>query len=261
LTETAWLADVVLPASAWPEKTGTVSNTDRTVQMGRQAVQPPGDAKADLWIIQQIAARMGLPWDYAGAHDGVAQVYEEMRQAMAPAIGGIDWARLNAGSVTYPCVSADDPGQPIVFHDQFPTADGRATLVPAGLILANEQPDAEYPMVLITGRQLEHWHTGSMTRRAQVLDALEPAATASLCGADLLHLGLAAGDAVTVRSRRGQVQLQVRQDDGTPLGAVFIPFAYVEAAANVLTNAALDPFGKIPEFKYCAVRGESAVAA
>jgi formate dehydrogenase major subunit len=254
LTETAWLADVVLPASAWPEKTGTVSNTDRTVQMGRQAVLPPGDAKPDLWIIQQIAQRMGLNWRYAGEHEGVAEVYEEMRQAMAPAIGGIDWARLNAGSVTYPCVSADDPGQPIVFHDHFPTADGRVRLVPASLIPANEQPDAEYPMVLITGRQLEHWHTGSMTRRATVLDALEPAATASMHAVDMARLGLQPGQRIRVASRRGHVELAVRQDNGTPLGAVFIPFAYVEAAANELTNAALDPFGKIPEFKYCAVQ-------
>ena len=261
LTETAWLADVVLPASAWPEKTGTVSNTDRTVQMGRQAVLPPGDAKPDLWIIQQIAERMGLNWHYAGEHEGVAEVYEEMRQAMAPAIGGIDWARLNAGSVTYPCVSADDPGQPIVFHDHFPTADGRVRLMTASLIPANEQPDAEYPMVLITGRQLEHWHTGSMTRRATVLDALEPAATASLHGDDLRRLGLVPGDVATIASRRGQVRLQVRQDDGTPLGTVFIPFAYQEAAANLLTNSALDPFGKIPEFKYCAVRIEVAAIA
>ena len=257
LTETAWLADVVLPASAWPEKTGTVSNTDRTVQMGRQAVLPPGDAKPDLWIIQQLAQRMGLGWAYAGEHDGVAAVYEEMRQAMAPAIGGIDWARLNAGSVTYPCVSAEDPGQPIVFHDQFPTQDGRVRLVPAGLIPANEQPDAEYPLVLITGRQLEHWHTGSMTRRATVLDALEPGATASMHGSEMQRLGLQAGQWVRMASRRGEVVLPLRQDDGTPLGTVFIPFAYQEAAANLLTNAALDPFGKIPEFKFCAVRVEA----
>jgi formate dehydrogenase major subunit len=261
LTETAWLADVVLPASAWPEKTGTVSNTDRTVQMGRQAVLPPGDAKPDLWIIQQIAQRMGLNWHYAGEQEGVAQVYEEMRQAMAPAIGGIDWARLNAGSVTYPCVSADDPGQPIVFHDHFPTADGRVRLMTASLIPANERPDAEYPMVLITGRQLEHWHTGSMTRRATVLDALEPAATASMCGADMARMGLIPGQSIRVTSRRGVVEMQLRQDDGTPSGTVFIPFAYVEAAANELTNAALDPFGKIPEFKFCAVRVEVVATA
>ena len=254
MTETAWLADVVLPASAWPEKTGTVSNTDRTVQMGRQALQPPGDARPDLWIVQQIAQRMGLDWHYAGEHDGVAAVYEEMRQAMHAAIGGIDWARLNAGSVTYPCLSADDPGQPIVFHDHFPTPDGRVKLVPAGLISANERPDVDYPLVLITGRQLEHWHTGAMTRRATVLDAIEPAPTVSMCGADLQRLGLSPGQPVRVTSRRGEVELTVRRDDGTPQGVVYIPFAYREAAANLLTNAALDPFGKIPEFKYCAVK-------
>jgi formate dehydrogenase major subunit len=228
--------------------------------MGRQAVLPPGDAKPDLWIIQQIAHRMGLNWAYAGEHEGVAAVYEEMRQAMAPAIGGIDWARLNAGSVTYPCVSADDPGQPIVFHDHFPTQDGRVRLVPAELIPANEQPDAEYPLVLITGRQLEHWHTGSMTRRATVLDALEPAATASMCSADMARMQLQPGQSIRVVSRRGSVELQLRQDDGTPAGTVFIPFAYQEAAANLLTNAALDPFGKIPEFKFCAIRIEAAQA-
>ena len=261
LTETAWLADVVLPASAWPEKTGTVSNTDRTVQMGRQALQPPGDAKPDLWIIQQIAQRMGLDWHYDGEHAGVAAVYEEMRQAMAGAIAGISWQRLEQhSSVTYPCLSEDDPGQPIVFHDHFPTPDGRVNLVPAGLIPANEQPDAEYPLVLITGRQLEHWHTGAMTRRATVLDAIEPAPTVSMCGADLQRLGLTPGEQVQVASRRGEVTLAVRRDDGTPAGVVYIPFAYREAAANLLTNAALDPFGKIPEFKYCAVRVEKAAA-
>ena len=158
-------------------------------------------------------------------------------------------------------MSADDPGQPIVFHDHFPTADGRVRLMTASLIPAAEQTDAKYPMVLITGRQLEHWHTGSMTRRATVLDALEPGATASMCGADLARLGLQAGQRVRVASRRGEVELQVRQDDGTPQGVVFIPFAYVEAAANVLTHAALDPFGKIPEFKYCAVRIEVPIPA
>jgi formate dehydrogenase major subunit len=131
----------------------------------------------------------------------------------------------------------------------------------ASLIPANEQPDAEYPMVLITGRQLEHWHTGSMTRRATVLDALEPAATASMCSADLARLGLQAGQRVRIASRRGELKLQLRCDDGTPEGTVFIPFAYVEAAANELTNAALDPFGKIPEFKFCAVRVEAAATA
>ena len=254
MTETAWLADVVLPATAWPEKTGTVSNTDRMVQMGKQAIEPPGDAKPDLWIIQQLANRLGCGWHYQGEHDGVAAVYEEMRQAMHAAISGITWERLEReSSVTYPCLSAEDPGSPTVFIDRFPTNDGRVHLVPADIIPANERPDAEYPFVLITGRQLEHWHTGSMTRRAVVLDAIEPMATASMCGADLAELGLTAGDVITVQSRRGHVAIHVRRDDGTPQGAVFMPFAYYEAAANLLTNAALDPFGKIPEFKYCAV--------
>jgi formate dehydrogenase major subunit len=254
MTETAWLADVVLPATAWPEKTGTVSNTDRMVQMGMQAIDPPGAAKPDLWIIQQLANRLGCGWNYKGEHSGVAAVYDEMRQAMHAAIGGITWERLEReSSVTYPCLSAEDPGSPTVFIDKFPTADGRVRLVPADIIPANERPDAEYPFVLITGRQLEHWHTGSMTRRATVLDAIEPMATASMCGADLLEMGLAAGDVITVQSRRGEVAIHVRRDDGTPQGAVFMPFAYYEAAANLMTNAALDPFGKIPEFKYCAV--------
>ncbi|MDB5964688.1 MAG: formate dehydrogenase, subunit alpha [Polaromonas sp.] len=254
MTETAWLADVVLPATAWPEKTGTVSNTDRMVQMGKQAITPPGEARPDLWIIQQLAQRMGLHWDYAGEHSGVAAVYEEMRQAMHAVISGITWERLEReSSVTYPCLSADDPGQPTVFIDRFDTDDGRVKLVPADIIPANERPDAGYPFVLITGRQLEHWHTGSMTRRAAVLDAIEPMATASMCGADLTALGLEAGDVITVESRRGSVAIHVRRDDGTPAGAVFIPFAYYEAAANLMTNAALDPVGKIPEFKYCAV--------
>jgi formate dehydrogenase major subunit len=254
MTETAWLADVVLPATAWPEKTGTVSNTDRMVQLGKQAITPPGEARADLWIIQEMAKCIGLNWHYAGEHYGVAEVYEEMRQAMHAAIGGITWERLQReSSVTYPCHSEDDPGEHTVFTDHFATDDGKVHLVPAGLIPANEVPDAHYPFVLITGRQLEHWHTGSMTRRSEVLHAVEPMPTVSMCGADLQALGVQAGDVVTVASRRGHVSLRVRLDEGTPVGAVFIPFAYQEAAANLLTNPALDPFGKIPELKYCAV--------
>jgi formate dehydrogenase major subunit len=231
-----------------------VTNTDRMVEMGRRALDPPGDARSDLWIIQQIANRMGLPWNYPGEEFGVAAVYDEMRQAMSEAIGGITWDRIEAeSSVTYPCVNEGDPGEPTVFIDDFPTRDGRVKLVPADIIPANERPDVDYPYVLITGRQLEHWHTGSMTRRAMVLDAIEPVATASMNGAELRKLGVDQGDSITVRSRRGEVSLSVRRDDGTPAGTVFIPFAYYEAAANVLTNAALDPFGKIPEFKYCAV--------
>jgi formate dehydrogenase major subunit len=254
LTETAYLADIVLPASAWPEKTGTVTNTDRMVQLGRRALDMPGDARQDLWIIQELAKRLGCAWNYTGAESGVAQVYDEMRGAMN-SIGGISWERLEReSSVTYPCRTEDDPGQPVVFTENFPTKDGRGKFVPADIIPANERPDAEYPMVLITGRQLEHWHTGAMTRRSGALDAIEPEAVASLHPLDLQNYNVKPGDVVTVASRRGKISLFARADEGIPRGAVFIPFAFYEAAANMLTNPALDPFGKIPEFKYCAVR-------
>ena len=249
LTETCYHADVILPATAWPEKSGTVTNTDRMVQLGRQALDAPGDAMPDLWIIQQIAQRMGLDWNYTGPED----VFREMRMAM-PSIAGITWERLEAeSSVTYPCREEGDPGQPVVFIDRFPTGSGKAKFVPADIIPAAERPDADYPLVLITGRQLEHWHTGAMTRRAGVLDAIEPDAIASLHPLELQRLGVRPGDVITVASRRGSVSLYARADDGTPLGAVFIPFCFYEAAANLLTNPVLDPFGKIPEFKYCAV--------
>jgi formate dehydrogenase major subunit len=250
LTETAYLADVILPAGAFPEKTGTFTNTDRLVQMGRQAVPPPGDARQDLWIIEQIGQRLGLPWNYKH----VSEVFDEMRHTM-PSIGGITWDRLEREhAVTYPCVKEGDPGDPVVFVEDFPREGGRARFVPADIIPAAERPDAEFPMVLITGRQLEHWHTGSMTRRATVLDAIEPDPTALVHPLDLAAMGGKPGDVVTIESRRGKVTLWARADEGTPRGAVFVPFAYYEAAINKLTNAALDPFAKIPEFKYCAIR-------
>jgi len=250
LTETAYLADVILPATAWPEKDGTATNTDRMVQLGRKAIEPPGQAKADLWIINELARGLGLDWTYSHPRE----VFEEMRTCMN-SIAGITWERLELeSSVTYPCEKEGDPGQPVVFIDRFPTSTGRARFVPADLISAAERPDSEFPMVLITGRQLEHWHTGSMTRRASVLDYIEPEPVASLHPLDLEQLGLQPGETVTIESRRGTISLYARADEGTPPGAVFVPFCYYEAAANMLTNPALDPFGKIPEFKYCAVR-------
>ncbi len=250
LTETAYLADVVLPATAWPEKIGTVTNTDRTVQLGRKAIEPPGDARPDLWIINELARGIGLDWHYSHPRD----VFEEMRKCM-DSIAGITWDRLEReSSVTYPCEKEGDPGQPVVFVKNFPTPTGRARFVPADLISAAERPDDEYPLVLITGRQLEHWHTGSMTRRASVLDHIEPEPVASVHPLDLEQLGVTPGETLTIESRRGKISLYARADDGMPRGAVFVPFCYYEAAANMLTNPVLDPFGKIPEFKYCAVR-------
>ncbi|TMH46626.1 MAG: formate dehydrogenase subunit alpha [Betaproteobacteria bacterium] len=250
LTETGYLADVILPASAFPEKTGTFTNTDRSVQLGRQALDPPGEARQDLWIIVEVAKRLGLEWTYTHPRE----VFAEMRQAM-PSIAGISWERLERDhAVTYPCTGDEDPGQRVVFTEQFPTANGKGRFVPASIIPAAERPDAAYPFVLITGRQLEHWHTGSMTRRAEVLDSIEPVPVASLHSEDLRSLGVPPGGIISVASRRGSIALAARADDGTPRGAVFIPFCFYEAAANLLTNPVLDPFGKIPEFKYCAVR-------
>ena len=250
LTETALFADVVLPASAFPEKTGTFTNTDRRVQLGRQAVEPPGEAKQDLWIIQQIAHGMGLTWDYSESKD----VFEEMRQCM-PSISGISWERLESEhSVTYPCSSEDDPGQPIIFTKDFPTQDGLATFIPSPFINADELPDNEFEYILITGRQLEHWHTGSMTRRASMLNEIEPDPISNMCLQDMQKIGVKEGDLISVESRRGKIDVYVRRDDGLQQGQIFIPFCYVESAANLLTNAALDPDAKIPEFKFCAVR-------
>jgi formate dehydrogenase major subunit len=254
LTETAKYADVVLPASAWPEKDGTVSNTNRQVQMGRAALPLPGNSRLDWWIIQEIARRIGLDWSYTHPRD----VFAEMKLAM-PSLNGITWDRLEReSSVTYPCDSETEPGHDIVFGDGFPTASGRGRLVPAAIVPPAEEPDDEYPMVLTTGRQLEHWHTGAMTRRASVLDELEPEAVASLAPAELRRLGIAAGDRVRVTTRRGAIELKARSDSAVAPGQVFIPFCYAEAAANVLTNPQLDPFGKIPEFKFCAAKVEPA---
>jgi formate dehydrogenase major subunit len=250
LIETASFADVVLPASAFPEKTGTFTNTDRRVQLGRTALAMPDGVRQDLWIIQEIANRIGLDWRYAGPSD----VWDEIRHA-TPSCAGITWERLEReSSVTYPCVQEGDPGEEVIFVDRFPTKDGRGRFTPAEFTHGDEPPDADYPFVLITGRVLEHWHTGSMTRRTSVLEAIEPIATVSMHPADMDRLGLESGVAVQIASRRGEITALARRDPAVPAGSVFMPFCYVEAAANMLTNPALDPFGKIPEFKYCGVR-------
>ena len=176
-----------------------------------------------------------------------------------PSIAGIPWERLEReDAVTYPCDDEAAPGREVIFGDGFPTPGGRGKLTAPGLVPPDERPDDSYPFVLTTGRQLEHWHTGQMTRRAAVLDALEPEAVCEMSPADASRLGLAAGAAVRLATRRGAIETTLRVSDRTPDGVVFVPFGYAEAAANLLTNPALDPFGKIPEFKYCAVRVEPA---
>ncbi|GAB6049928.1 formate dehydrogenase subunit alpha [Hydrogenophilus islandicus] len=249
-TETAGFADVILPASAFPEKSGTFTNTDRRVQLGRQALEPPGEARQDWWIIQEIAKRIGLPWNYSEPKE----IFDEMRRVM-PSIAGITWERLEReGSVIYPCKGEGDPGQAVLFASGFPTPTGRGRFVPAAFTHAAELPDADYPFVLTTGRLLEHWHTGAMTRRSEVLDAIEPDPVVEMHPDDLAALGVAAGEVVTLQSRRGEVAAFARPNLGVPRGTVFMAFCYHEAAANLLTNEALDPYGKIPEFKFCAVR-------
>ena len=254
ITETANFADVILPASAFAEKSGTVTNTNRQVQMGRPAVPPPGDAKEDWWITTELAKRLGLGWAYTHP----SEVFAEMGQSMK-SLSNITWDRLEKqNAVTYPSLSPTDPGQPIVFGDGFPRENGRAKFTPANVIAPDETPDADYPMILTTGRQLEHWHTGSMTRRSKVLDAVEPEANCSLHPSTLRKLGVEPGGLVRLSTRRGSIDIMARSDRAVAPDMVFVPFAYVEAAANVLTNPAIDPYGKIPEFKFAAVKVEKA---
>ncbi|MCC5983718.1 MAG: formate dehydrogenase subunit alpha [Rhodobacteraceae bacterium] len=252
LTETANYADVILPAAAFYEKSGTVTNTNRQVQMGRRAAPPPGEAREDWEITVALANRLGLDWGFTHP----SEVFAEMKKGMK-SLENITWDRLEReNAVTYPSLSPEDPGQSIVFSDVFPREGGRARFTPASIIPPDELPDAEYPMVLTTGRQLEHWHTGSMTRRSKVLDAVEPEANCSLHPRTLKMMGVEPGGMVRLVTRRGSIELMARADRSVSENMVFVPFAYVEAAANVLTNPALDPYGKIPEFKFAAVRVE-----
>ncbi len=252
ITETANYADVILPSSAFAEKSGTVTNTNRQVQMGRPAVSPPGEAREDWAITIDLANRMGLQWSY----DSPADVFAEMKLNMK-SLDNITWDRLEReNAVTYPSLSPEDPGQAIVFGDGFPRPEGRARFTPASVIPPDDLPDAEYPMILTTGRQLEHWHTGSMTRRATVLDAVEPEANCSMHPSTLRKMGVEPGGMVRLTTKRGSVEVMVRADRAVAPDMVFLPFAYVEAAANILTNPAIDPYGKIPEFKFSAVRVE-----
>ncbi len=248
LTETAWHADVILPSSAHAEKTGTYTNTNRTVQMGRQVLPPPGDARQDWWITQAIAQRMGLDWSYLHPSD----VFNEMCQIM-DSLKNITWERLDKeNAITYPCEAPDSSGSEYIFRESFPTANGRGKIVPARLIPPAELPDEEFPLILTTGRLLEHWHTGSMTRRATVLDHLEPEAIVSMNRWDMKRMSINPGEEVQVKTKRGSIVIKVRSDKEIPEGMVFIPFCFAEAAANVLTNPQLDPYGKIPEFKFSA---------
>ncbi|WP_136444052.1 formate dehydrogenase subunit alpha [Pacificoceanicola onchidii] len=260
-TETAWFADVILPASAQPEKPGTYTNSNRQVQVGMPVRTPPGEARQDWKLLVEMGQRSGLDWDYPD----VGAVYDEMAANM-PSLDNITWDRLvREGVVTYPVQSDDGPGEEIIFYDGFPTASGKAKLVPTDLVPPDEMPDEEFPLVLTTGRMLEHWHTGAMTRRATHLNAQEDEAVVSMHPKDIGRMGFERGQQVTVETRRGAITLTLRADRDVTPGMLFIPFCFVEAPANFLTNPQLDPFGKIPEFKFAAARisaaDEGAVAA
>ncbi|MCY4208918.1 MAG: formate dehydrogenase subunit alpha [Roseovarius sp.] len=252
LTETANYADVVFPASAFAEKGGTVTNTNRQIQMGRPAVPPPGEARRDWEIIVMLANRLGMPWKY----ESPAEIFNEMKLNMN-SLKNITWDRLeNENAVTYPSLSREDPGQPILFGDGFPRLGGRARFTPSSIIPPADTTSEDFPMVLTTGRQLEHWHTGTMTRRSKVLDGVEPEASCSMNPSTLARMGLNPGGMVRLTTKRGSVEIMARADRAVAPDMVFLPFAFVEAAANILTNPALDPYGKIPEFKFSAVRAE-----
>jgi formate dehydrogenase major subunit len=254
LTETAEFADVILPASSYLEKEGTYTNTDRRVQIGRKVLDAPGEARVDWEIIQDIANRVGLPMDYRSA----AEIFQELVSVM-PNYAGLSYDNLGDAGKLYP--NADpthDDGAVLLFTERFGTDDGKAHLVPAEWLPARELPDEEFPFVLNTGRLLEHWHTGSMTRRSYALDAIQPEAHVFLNPDDAAGMGVAEGDFVRITSRRGSIVLRTRLSHRDTPGTCFVPFHFREAAANVLTIDEIDPFGKIPEFKFCAVRVEPA---
>lgn len=254
LTETAEFADVILPASTYFEKDGTYTNTDRRVQLGRKVLDPPGEAREDWRIVADIANRLGVPMNYQSPAD----IFAEMT-TVSPSYHGLSHANLGLHGKLWPCADPEHAdGEQILFADHFPTKTGRGKFVACHYQPAAEVPDDEFPLVLNTGRVLEHWHTGSMTRRSRTLNAIEPRAFSVMHPRDLASLGIADRERVRVSSRRGTIELEVRADDSVEPGCVFIPFHFREAAANTLTIDVLDPFGKIPEFKYCAVRVEKA---
>jgi formate dehydrogenase major subunit len=252
LTETSEFADVILPASSYLEKDGTYTNTDRRVQLGHKVLDPPGDARVDWEVVQEIAQRIGLDWDY----ESPSEVFDEMASLM-PNNATLSYDNLGSTGKLYPNPDPENSdGTVVMFGEKFNTADGLAHIVPAEWLPAKELPDDEYPFVLNTGRLLEHWHTGSMTRRSFALDAIQPVAQLYVHPADADELGLVDGGRARVTSRRGTIELEVKASYFEGRGNCFIPFHFREAAANLLTIDEIDPWGKIPEFKFCAVRIE-----
>jgi formate dehydrogenase major subunit len=249
LTETARYADVVLPGASFAEKDGTYVNTERRIQLAKKAVNPPGLARGDLDIVIDLSNRIGLPTPFRSA----AEVMDEIAR-VTPNWRGVAHTRLDEGpGLQYPVHDETHGGTDFLFADAFPTKDGKASFHPVEFLPAAELPDEEYPFLLNTGRQMYHWHTGTMTRRSFALDARESTPTVELSPADAAELGVGDGEEVTVASRRGEVRIAVRLSNRVARGQIFIPMHYREAAVNLLTNKALDPYAHIPEFKVCAV--------
>jgi len=254
LTETAQLADVVLPAVGFAEKDGTFTNTERRVQRLRKAIDPPGVARLDWEITCDLARRMGYEMSYPDA----AAIQDEIAR-LTPIYGGITYDRLERASLQWPCPTADHPGTPFLHEGRF--SRGLGKFHPVEFIPPNELPDDEYPLVLSTGRILQHFHTGTMSRRSDVLGRLVSVGAIELSPADAERLNIADGEIVRVSSRRGHIKIAARVTDRVAPGTLFLAFHYREAPANRLTIAALDPVAKIPEFKVCAARVEKILAA
>jgi formate dehydrogenase major subunit len=251
LTETARYADVVLPGSSFAEKTGTVVNTERRIQLMTKAIDPPGDARGDLEILIELSNRIGLPTPFTNS----AEVMDEIAM-VTPSWRGVSHARLGGGGLQYPVENAHHPGTDFLFPDRFPTSDGKALLVGVEFLPPAELPDADYPYFMNTGRQMYHWHTGTMTRRSIGLDSREPTPIVELNPDDARELGVNDGDPVRITSRRASIEIAARLSDRVAHKQIFIPMHYREAAANLLTNPVLDPYAAIPEFKVCAVHVE-----
>jgi predicted molibdopterin-dependent oxidoreductase YjgC len=251
LTETARYADVVLPGAAFAEKVGTYVNTERRIQRTYKAIDPPGSARGDLEILIDLTERLGLAAPFAGAADVMREIAR-----VTPSWRGVSYERLDGPGLQYPVPDEAHEGTAFLFSDRFPTPDGRATLVPVEFLPAAELPSDDFPFIMNTGRQLYHWHTGTMTRRSTGLDAREPTPTVELSPADARALGVGDGDSVRITSRRGSIDIAVRLSPRVVRGQVFVPMHYREACANLLTNPVLDPYAHIPEFKVCAVRIE-----
>ncbi len=251
LTETAKKAHVVFPAACFAEKDGTVTNTERLVQRVRKALEPPGDAKEDIWIINEISKRMGYPMPASTAEAIMREI-----NTLTPSYAGITYERIAEKGLVWPCPDKNHPGTPVLHRGNFTRGKGQFFVIPFKPPV--ESADKEYPFILSTGRVLEHYHTGTMTRRGSGLNRLYPEALAEISRADAQKMGIAEGDYINIISRRGSIRVKTWLNDRSSQGMVFVPFHFHEAAVNLLTHAVVDPVSKIPEYKVSAVRIEKA---